>query len=42
MATKPRDPIERAGDVLGYIVAALAPGPLVYAVLPIILPWSIR
>lgn len=40
--TAVRHPFERAGDMLGYIVAAIALGPLVYAVLSLILPWSIR
>jgi hypothetical protein len=42
MTTKPRDPFGRAGDVVGYIVAAVILAPLVYAVLPLVLPWSVR
>lgn len=36
------DPFEHAGDVLGYIIVALALVPLVYAMAGLVLPWLFR
>jgi hypothetical protein len=37
--TTPRYPFPRAGDVIGYIVVALTLGPLIYSILPLVVPW---
>ena len=42
MSRQSSDPFERAGDVLGYIIAVLALASLFYAMLPAFLPWLYR
>jgi hypothetical protein len=42
MTTESRDPFETIGAVLGYCIAVVALVPIVYAMLPIALPWLFR
>jgi hypothetical protein len=39
MTSEHRDPFERAGAILGFVILVLTLGPLLYAMLPIIVPW---
>jgi len=42
MAIETRDPYERAGAILGYVIGGLLCALLVYAMLPSALPWLYR